>query len=297
VSGGITPYTYAWSTGASTSSISNLQPGTYRVTVSDNIGTSIIDSVQVLQSGVVAMNLKVILEGPYNSTTGLMNDDLRVAGLIPVTEPFTGLGFTHYGNGGGETLSPNVMNITGNDAIVDWVLVELRSKSNRAVVLATHSALLQRDGDIVEEDGQTPLTFSGTPCDDYYIAIRHRNHFGFVTANVQTLTSIVTLDLTATTVPLYGSNPMKIISGKRAMWAGNCNTDNQLKYMGANNDRDAIYARIGATVPTSVSSGYFREDVNLDGVVKYMGVNNDRDMLLINVGGSTPTLTRTEQLP
>jgi len=295
--GGISPFTYSWSNGASASAISNLQPGTYTVTVTDNIGASIIDSIEVVQSGIVSMNLKVILEGPYDALSGLMRDDLRVAGLIPATEPFTALGFTQTGGGGGETIGAGVLNITGNNAIVDWVLVELRSKSNRSIILATHAALLQRDGDIVEEDGQTPLTFSSTPCDDYYVAIRHRNHFGFVTANVQTLTSTLTLDLTSTSAPLYGSNPMKIVSGKRVMWAGNCNADLLIKYIGASNDRDVIYARLGGIIPTSISSGYFREDVNLDGRVKYMGANNDRDLILINVGGSTPTLTRTEQLP
>ena len=37
-SGGTLPYTYSWSNGATTPSITNLPPGTYTVTVTDNLG-------------------------------------------------------------------------------------------------------------------------------------------------------------------------------------------------------------------------------------------------------------------
>jgi len=55
--------------------------------------------------------------------------------------------------------------------------------------------------------------------------------------------------------------------------------------------------RIGGTVPTNTTAGYWLEDVNLDGVVRYTGGNNDRDPILQNIGGSTPTNTRIGQLP
>ena len=70
-----------------------------------------------------------------------------------------------------------------------------------------------------------------------------------------------------------------------------------MKYVGNNNDRDPILARIGGTVPTNTVSGYYNEDVNLDGVVKYVGANNDRDITLQNIGGTMPTAVRMEQMP
>ncbi len=45
-SGGTPPYTFAWNTGASTSIISNLDTGFYRVTITDANGCSVVDSVR-----------------------------------------------------------------------------------------------------------------------------------------------------------------------------------------------------------------------------------------------------------
>lgn len=47
VSGGTAPYTYTWSTGATTQTITNLMPGTYAVCVSDANGCTACDSVTV----------------------------------------------------------------------------------------------------------------------------------------------------------------------------------------------------------------------------------------------------------
>ncbi len=295
--GGVAPYSYSWNTGAVGASISALAAGTYTVTVTDNSGCTISESVEILQTAQASVNLKAFIEGPYNATTGLMSDDLRVAGVLPLNEPFTGLGYTHAGPGGGETVSPSVFSITGNNAIVDWIFVELRDKNNVANIIATRAALLQRDGDIVDVDGLQPLTFNGIPCEDYYIAVRHRNHLGFMTAGTYSLSSTLTLDLSSTAISLYGTNAQKTVSGKRVMWTGNANNNHQLKYIGADNDRDLILNTVGASTPTSVIAGYHNEDLNLDGYVKYMGVNNDRDLILLNIGGSTPGAVRIEQLP
>jgi len=297
-SGGSAPYSFLWSTGEITQTISDLTVGSYTVTITDNNGCLLAVSAEVKQTNNVSMSLRVFLEGPYDAAAGLMRDDLRAAGLIPLTEPFTALGFAHRFPGGGETTTPAVLAVTGPNAIVDWVFVELRSKTNRSQVVATRSGLLQRDGDIVEMNGYLPLAFPGIACDDYYIAVRHRNHLGFMTQNVNSPTITLGLDLSNTSVPLYGTNAQKTISGRHVMWAGNCNNDKLLKYTGSANDRDLILTRVGgASLPVSIASGYFPEDINLDGYVKYMGLNNDRDFILVNIGGTNPSATRAEQLP
>jgi len=178
------------------------------------------------------------------------------------------------------------------------VLVELRNKNNPAQVVATRSALLQRDGDIVGTNGLPRLLFN-VATDNYYVAVRHRNHLGVMTATSTLLNKDQKLvDLSLGTTAVHGTNARAVLSnGKRALWSGNVLRDTQLKYAGSANDRDPILVRIGGAVPTATTSGYWSEDVNLDGVVKYAGSSNDRDPILFNIGGTLPTAVRLEQLP
>lgn len=245
----------------------------------------------------VAVSPRVWLEGPYVAATGLMRDDLRTASLIPPTEPFTALGFTQVG-GGGEQVDASVLAVTGNNAIVDWVLVELRATTAPYTVLATRSALLQRDGDVVATDGVSPISFQAAP-GSYRVAVRHRNHFGVMTASNMNLGSVSTvMDLRSTATGCHGTNARKDLGGGvMALWAGNARPDGQLLYTGLNNDRDPILVVIGGVVPTNVITGYYLEDVNLSGEVKYTGSENDRDIILVNIGGSIPTNSISQQLP
>ena len=240
---------------------------------------------------------RVFLDGPYDTGAGSMRDDLRVAGALPSTEPYTALGFAQAGDGGGETVAPTVLAVTGNDAIVDWVRVELRAAGNAATVVATRQALLQRDGDIVSTDGTSAVRFDA-PSGNYFLAVRHRNHNGVMTLNTITLgNTTTTVDFTGTALANYGSNSQKTIGAVRLLWAGNSNGNGDVKYTGGENDRDPILLTVGSTTPNASVSGYTRADVNLDGVAKYTGGGNDRDLILLNVGSTTPNNTRLEQLP
>ncbi len=245
----------------------------------------------------LSLRVKAMLDGPYDANTGLMHDSLRTKGLIPFTEPYTALGYAHVNGGGGETTTAPVLAITGANAIVDWVTVELRDASEPGIILATHAALLQRDGDITGMDGTSPVQFT-LPPKQYHIAVRHRNHLGVMTASPEDVSiAMRTFDLTNGSTPLFGTEPTKAIVGVDLLWAGNCLNDAVLRYAGAGNDRDPILVVIGGTIPTTTTSGYLPTDVNMDGTVRYVGATNDRDPILLNVGGSVPTNTRNQQLP
>ncbi len=260
---------------------------------------TVLDGFNPNASPTVQLRVRAYLEGPYNSGTTLMNATLRANGLVPLAEPYAALGYAHAGGGGNETTTSTVLNVTGNNAVVDWVVVELRSSANSANVVATRSALLQADGDIVAAgDGSSALTL-GAPSGSYFIAVRHRNHLGIMTAGTVALSSTaVTVDLSNGTAPLFGgANAVKTIGSRNVLFAGDVDRNGIIRYTGQTNDRDPILTRIGGNVPTATASGYFQEDVNLDGVVRYTGDGNDRDPILVNVGGSVPTNTRSAQLP
>ncbi len=245
----------------------------------------------------IKVRVRAFLEGPFNAGNGLMNATLRANGLVPLNEPYSSIGYTHVNGGGGETTTSQVLSVSNNDAIVDWVVVELRNKNNSAQVLATRCALIQRDGDIVDVNGTSDVSFN-MPSDQYYIAVRHRNHLGIMTATAPLLTSSADLlDLGGPISLFGGSNATKTIAGKKLMYAGDVNGNSMLRYVGENNDRDMILLKIGGSIPTNTVNGYHREDLNMDGSVRYTGANNDRDSILVNIGGTIPTNIRSASLP
>lgn len=243
----------------------------------------------------VKLNASMLLEGAYDQMTGLMRDDLRIQGLIPASEPYTSLGY-NFVQGGSATAAEGLFNVQGNSAIVDWVFMELRDAADPTVIKATSVGLLTRNGQVLSGAGGD-LTFRVLE-GPYHVAVRHRNHLGFMTAAPVQLTGTpVQLDLSAPSTPTWGTNARKQIGAKMVMLTGNIVSDDRLKYTGTANDRDAILAAVGGTVPTATIVGYRLEDANLDGVVRYTGANNDRDPILSNIGGIVPTEVRLQQLP
>lgn len=249
---------------------------------------------------------KVWLDGPYDQGTGLMRDDLRVAGLLPYTESLTLRGFSNIG-GGGETTTPAVLAVTGSDAVVDWIRVELRLTTPPYALVANRNGLLQRDGDIVDADGVSPINLSAAP-GNYHVVVRHRNHMGCMTAQAFPLSgTATTIDLrsalttTYTNPAPYSGAARKTIGSQQLLWAGDVNMSDgpptRVKYTGVGNDRDFIISMYGGQVITSTFVFYRAEDVNMDGVIKYTGANNDRDPILVNIGGNMPTNVIYEQVP
>ena len=158
-----------------------------------------------------------------NDGTPLMTDYLRSSPYtseryIPNSDPYsiateyTGFILPYYNHVGNGSLAANtiitspddVFEVFGRDAIVDWVFVELRASYESNSIVATRAALLQRDGDIVAIDGHSPLHFDEVAPNDYYVAVRHRNHLGILTSDLITLgasTTVVAVSYTHLTLP------------------------------------------------------------------------------------------------
>jgi len=268
---------------------------TIATSVSDGVAPAVTGSKALTGIPVnVVVPIKAMLDGPYVTANLQMNDGLRAGGLVPAAHPYGGAPWNHPGS---ETVAPAVLAVAGTNAIVDWVLVELRASGDNTTVVASAAGLLQRDGDVVATNGSSSLTLSA-PSGSYYVVLRHRNHLGVMSASPLALTgSSSTVDFTLSGTATFGTAARKDVNGMQVLWAGDVSSDGLLQYTGNGNDRDPILAKIGGTVPTNTTAGYWPEDCTLDGVVQYTGNGNDRDPILQNIGGTVPTNTRSEQVP
>lgn len=244
----------------------------------------------------VRVAAKCFLQGPFSLPGGRMNDGLRTTDLIPTSEPYSSLGLpTSLADG--ESMTETILLDTGNNAVVDWVRLELRDANTPGTIVLARSALVQRDGDIVELDGIAPVYFP-ISAGNYHVAVRHRNHLGVMTgAPIPLSMTPIGPDFTSGSTVTYGTNARCDLGGHLALWAGDVVGDGTIKYTGNSNDRDPILVSVGSTTPNNTSVGYRSEDVNLDGMVRYTGAQNDRDPILVNVGSTTPNNARNEQLP
>ena len=83
VSGGVEPYSYTWSNGASVEDLTGLAAGTYDVTVTDQAGCVGTASIEVTEpASAVAITSAIITpEDPYGSSNGSI--DISVTGGTP----------------------------------------------------------------------------------------------------------------------------------------------------------------------------------------------------------------------
>ncbi len=230
----------------------------------------------------ISLQPKVYLQGAsLNPNTGeesLMRDDLRIAAYIPTVTPY----------GDGLITNNSVLSVTGTDAIVDWIWIELRDANSNTIVVDSRSALLQRDGDVVDVDGLSPLAFN-LSAGNYYVVIKHRNHLGIMSASTILLdnTSVAQIDFTNGSISTFGTNAQTTYgmpTNIRGMWAGDANVDGQVIFL--NTGAESI--NIKQTVldisleesPFEASvfykpQGYYAQDINMDGEVIFLNAGNE----------------------
>lgn len=265
----------------------------------------------------ILLKTKVYLQAVYNTSTGVMADNLRTpTNLIPLTDPYRTAAyvaaFPHVANAVTETANASVFadQASTNNNIVDWVFLELRNTtvSPGNTVLQTRSALLKRDGNIVDVDGVSPVTFNNVANANYTLAIRHRNHLG-ISADPATNTKALSeakstatvLDITsATDAQIYGTSAAYNVTndGKNVMWAGNANSNPNVKFIGLGNDKDFIVVNTLSNNPgTVLSNVYSAADVNMNRVVRYIGLGNDKDVILVTILGNVAGSQKMQSLP
>ncbi|CAN5541845.1 hypothetical protein BH11BAC3_BH11BAC3_10660 [soil metagenome] len=284
-----------------TGTASGSNPYTYTRTNVTTLGTFAVGTRPVLSP--LLFSPKIFLQGPYNTSLGLMGDNLRTANLLPVTEPYSTI--TGYitpvlrGSGGGETSASGVVGsaagVSTNSTIVDWVMAQLHNGAG--TVVTQRAVLLRRDGMLVETDGVSPVNFAGNAASagPYFVSIKHRNHLGIRTTSTLALAKVTTTayDFTAALSNAYGgavsNDAMATLSvGVYGMWGGNTNSDLFSRKTGSATINDyskllVAVSSVGAPGPTGV---YFAEDINMDGNVRKTGSasTNDYSRLLSILG-------------
>lgn len=270
-----------------------------------------------------SLRIRVYLEGPLfnngNSVTQngrpLMRDNLRSLPfdgrrLIPARSPYTSIPFfseniSRYGTVGVQNDlvvdSTAVFNVQGDNAIVDWVFVEVRNQNNFGHVLATRSALLQRDGDVVDVDGVSPLYFPGLLVTQAYVAIKHRNHLA-VMSNIVNLSGLIDFtspsfslyDFGTTVFPSYNYTNLALKSevkpGYKAMWAGDFDSNGQIKSENPGDDMNQLFygllyysSNSGFNTNFDSGYGYLPTDFDLNGKVKFDNPDDDKNMLFAQI--------------
>ncbi|WP_169314572.1 SdrD B-like domain-containing protein [Thiothrix nivea] len=234
----------------------------------------------------VLLNVRTLLQGAYDSASGLMSDALNTQGLLPAQQPYKAAPFNHAGT---ETLSAMVREATGNNAIVDWALVDLRS--SLGTIAATRAVMLQRDGDLVDpQTGSPDLHFANTPAGSYYVSVRHRNHLGIVSASPISLDhSARLLNLASSSTAVKGEDSRLVVGKVAMMWAGDLNASNTLTANGPGNDVTTLLGNVITDTENQqantnfIMRGYLASDLNMDGKTLSSGPNNDASLLVGNI--------------
>jgi hypothetical protein len=221
----------------------------------------------------ITLNLNLILYGAWNGTD--MNTTLNDLGLIPTADPYS-VGVT-------------VPSIPAG--VVDWVLVELRDKTNNENVLYTRAFFLNSAGELVNPDGVTGGKLQAIPRDQYYVSVKHRNHLGVMTANTVDFTAgSASFDFTDPSSAVFGTNPMYSDGVVMMLWAGDTDSNGQVIYLNGPSDLDPILYEVFYD-PTNVDfleywivePVYNSADTDLNGTVAYLNGPSDLDPLLASV--------------
>lgn len=280
------------------------------------------DPMSNLEAPGIYLSVKVLLQGALldpNAPTAplpMMRDSLRsraqgagfIGSFLPPTSPYSGSisvdnAATRFG-------------ASGNDAVVDWIEVQLRDAVDPSVIVARTSALVQRDGDVMATNGSTALRFLGQNPGNYFVAVDHRNHLGAMIATPITIVGIgVSVDFTDINTDfwqssaLYDGGEQVDVGGRYALWAGDTSNQGQMIFSGQNNSVDRIFDAIDQAptnllkLPTFVLDGYHGEDIDFNGSAIFSGQDNDVDYILNNIDGHPsnplrlPTFVMPEQLP
>jgi len=219
-------------------------------------GTSLVWHKNTLNTPTY-LQFKVALEGVYDTSTGLMSNDLQNDNLLPYTHPYFRPPYLYF-----DELLP-IDTLPNN--VVDWVLVEARTTTTANSLVERKIALLRHDGILLSTDGSEFVRFN--TLDDnqaYYFVIRHRNHLDVMTAIPIEPTVTDSYDFTIGISQAYGINQMKMMpNGTSVLYVGDYSSDGVINVF----DFNAYGVELG------LLNNYLTADGNMDKIVSVSDFN------------------------
>ncbi len=283
-------------------------------------------TIHLLVLNDMSLQIRVYLEGAliYNdgaetqSGLPLMRDDLRVSPFtgenhIPLSDPYT---FDHdpfidtenrFVKMGAGMMTKNqfitdslgVFSVEGDNAIVDWIHVEIRSKTDNTQVIGTRSGLVQRDGDVVDLNGTSSLRFQNLHVDSFYVVVKHRSHLGVMS---ELVTNEDVIDFTDLNFPVFNfgttygngfdytglSRKNSVVYGHAALWAGDFDSNGKVKFTNPDDDQNLLFLGVLFSSPEFLINydnayGYFTSDFDMNGKSKYTNPNDDLNLLFSQI--------------
>lgn len=261
---GSSGFNVTWSNGQVGSVIDSLGEGTYVALVesTDNCFESF--AFTLVEQSTAMVQLKVFLEGAFDSATGEMTAHLSDKNVLPLLSPYDSTTIIP---------DPSILDIGGQDAIVDWVYLELVEIFG--VNTYDISCLLQKDGDIVGVDGvSNPMVYNVSP-GRYRVVLRHRNHIPALSNKVFDFPQeTINFDFTSNAgyVANLGFGQKELMPGFWVMYAGNSSQSGGVYYDVNGNDKALWDASNGSFMQYNPTDYNLDSDVN--GLDKIFWRNN-----------------------
>ena len=232
----------------------------------------------------VVFSTKIFLQGAYSGTSHRANTAqwTTATNAGALSHPY---GAAPYSYTGTETVASGFFaNTVSTTDPMDWVLLELRDATTPTTVISRRAAIIREDGQIVDLDGVSPVSFRGIDSGIHFVVIRHRNHLGVRTGTTQLIdgnaATPTTYDFTTGQSQALQDGAIttnaamaQVSAGVFGLWAGNVNQDVYVRATTQTippptkpSDVAAILTILGGN--PNATGGYTPGDVNMDGYTR-----------------------------
>ena len=205
----------------------------------------------------VSIQTKIFLQAAYNVSSNEMNTHLAENNILSLAQPFAAAPYNYLGT---ELLDANAIFWLN---VVDWILLEVRNASGENIV-AQQAAVLLKDGNIVNVNGDLPSFESLNASESYRLLVRHRNHLDVISASaISVANNMLEYDFSSAANQALLSQQTTVSANTYALFAGDFDGNGVMNFDDFNK-----YSEDSAAVNMYISS-----DVNLDSHVTISDFN------------------------